>query len=160
ASASIPMRSPATSLAGTDGSSALSIDSPAVRSSATAASNADFTSGSPTFDQSSGTSAALSDFHGRPLPRPPSTGAVADDGSRGSAPAIVARIVRQSQTERASGPTLSNVYAPTMPPARETRPYVGRMPVRPQNADGQRIDPHVSVPRANVASPAATAAPE
>src|SRR5215471_12426801 len=47
-----------------------------------------------------------------------------------------------------------------MPPARETRPYVGRIPVSPQNADGQRIEPQVSVPSANVASPAATAAPE
>src|SRR5262245_57271848 len=47
-----------------------------------------------------------------------------------------------------------------MPPARDTSPYVGRMPVSPQNADGHRIEPHVSVPSANVASPPATAAPE
>ena len=34
------------------------------------------------------------------------------------------------------------------------------MPVSPQNADGHRIDPHVSVPSANGTMPAATAAPE
>ncbi len=58
------------------------------------------------------------------------------------------------------GPILSKVYAPTIPPARLTRPYVGRSPVTPQNADGQRIEPHVSVPIAKPTSPEATAAPE
>jgi hypothetical protein len=41
-----------------------------------------------------------------------------------------------------------------------TRPYVGRIPLAPQNADGQTIDPQVSVPIANAASPAATIAPD
>src|ERR1700730_2608930 len=40
------------------------------------------------------------------------------------------------------------------------RPYVGRNPLTPQNADGQMIEPQVSVPMANAASPAATIAPE
>src|SRR2546428_7969740 len=47
-----------------------------------------------------------------------------------------------------------------MPPARLTRPYVGRSPVTPQNADGQRIDPQVSVPMAKPTSAEAVAAPE
>src|SRR5439155_25211821 len=88
------------------------------------------------------------------------TGSCAAVGSSGSAPAIASRISRQSPAERASGPILSNVHEPTMPPARLTRPYVGRSPVMPQNAEGQRIEPQVSVPIAKPTSPAATAAPE
>src|SRR5208283_819619 len=47
-----------------------------------------------------------------------------------------------------------------MAPCRLTRPYVGRNPLTPQNADGHTIEPHVSVPIANPASPAATIAPD
>ena len=47
-----------------------------------------------------------------------------------------------------------------MAPYRLTRPYVGRKPLIPQNAEGQMIDPQVSVPMAKAASPAATIAPE
>ena len=47
-----------------------------------------------------------------------------------------------------------------MAPRRLTRPYVGRSPVTPQNAAGVTIEPEVSEPRANVTSPAATAAAE
>ena len=47
-----------------------------------------------------------------------------------------------------------------MAPERLTRPYEGRRPVVPQNADGHRMEPQVSVPSANATSPPATAAPE
>src|SRR5947209_3509486 len=45
-----------------------------------------------------------------------------------------------------------------MTPYRGTRPYVGFIPTMPESAPGWRIDPPVSVPRANTAWPAATAA--
>src|SRR6476469_1089948 len=44
-------------------------------------------------------------------------------------------------------------------PARLTRPKLGRRPVTPQRADGEMIDPHVSVPIVKPARPAAVAAP-
>ena len=47
-----------------------------------------------------------------------------------------------------------------MAPPRPTRPKVGRKPETPQNADGQTIEPQVSVPMAKAASAAATIAPE
>ena len=47
-----------------------------------------------------------------------------------------------------------------MAPYRLTRPYVGRKPLMPQKAEGQMIEPQVSVPMANAARPAATIAPE
>ena len=40
-----------------------------------------------------------------------------------------------------------------------TSPVEGRIPVTPQNAEGMRIEPAVSVPSAPGTSPAATAAP-
>ena len=66
----------------------------------------------------------------------------------------------QSSAERASGPILSIEYDSAMAPRRLTRPYVGRNPLTPQNAEGHTIEPHVSVPIANPASPAATIAPD
>src|SRR3954453_17897453 len=47
-----------------------------------------------------------------------------------------------------------------MAPCRLTRPYVGRRPLIPLNDDGHTIEPQVSVPIANAASPAETMAPE
>ena len=52
------------------------------------------------------------------------------------------------------------MYDSAIAPDRPTRPNVGRSPDTPQYADGQTIEPHVSVPIANAASPAATIAPE
>src|SRR5215467_9197849 len=66
----------------------------------------------------------------------------------------------QSSAERASGPILSIEYESAIAPYRLTRPYVGRNPLTPQYAAGQTIDPQVSVPMANAASPAPTIAPE
>jgi len=45
-----------------------------------------------------------------------------------------------------------------MSPYRDTLPYVGFTPVRFVNAQGWRIEPPVSLPSANGASPAQTAA--
>ena len=58
------------------------------------------------------------------------------------------------------GPILSIEYDNAIAPPRPTRPNVGRSPDTPQKADGHRIEPQVSVPMANAASPAATIAPE
>src|SRR5271169_5900105 len=80
--------------------------------------------------------------------------------SSGSWPAMAANIRVQSSALRAIGPILSMEYESAMAPWRLTRPYVGRRPVTPQNADGQTIEPQVSEPIANAASPAATIAPE
>lgn len=44
-----------------------------------------------------------------------------------------------------------------MPPARETRPKVGRRPVVPQRWLGEVMEPSVSVPIENPHSPAAVA---
>ena len=44
-----------------------------------------------------------------------------------------------------------------MPPARETRPKVGRSPVVPQRCDGEVMEPSVSVPMEKPQSPAAVA---
>jgi hypothetical protein len=44
-----------------------------------------------------------------------------------------------------------------MAPVRGTRPYVGRSPETPQNAEGQTIEPHVSEAIAKPTRPAAVA---
>src|SRR5579884_2826273 len=80
--------------------------------------------------------------------------------SCGSFPAITDKTNPQSSALRARGPILSIEYESAMAPWRLTRPKVGRKPDTPQNAEGQIIDPHVSVPMAKAASPAATIAPE
>src|SRR5713101_2099889 len=77
-----------------------------------------------------------------------------------SCPAMAAKMRAQSSALRAIGPILSMDGASAMVPYRLTRPYVGRRPMTPQNADGQMIEPHVSVPIAKAARPAATIAPE
>lgn len=47
-----------------------------------------------------------------------------------------------------------------MAPPRPTRPKVGRNPETPQKAEGQTMEPQVSVPMANAAMPEATIAPD
>ena len=66
----------------------------------------------------------------------------------------------QSSAERAIGPPWSSDEAKAIMPKRDTRPYVGLMPVMPQKAAGWRIEPPVSVPVAAGVRPAATAAAE
>jgi hypothetical protein len=52
------------------------------------------------------------------------------------------------------------VQAIAIAPCRLTRPKLGRMPLMPHCADGHRIEPRVSEPRAHGASAAATTAPD
>jgi hypothetical protein len=65
-----------------------------------------------------------------------------------------------SSTDRQMGPTLSRLPQSAIPPARETRPNVGRSPVVPQRCDGEVIEPSVSVPIEKAQSPAAVAEAE
>ena len=58
------------------------------------------------------------------------------------------------------GPIWSKDEANATKPYLETKPYVGFNPTTPQKADGWRIDPPVSLPRAQGTIPAATAAAE
>jgi len=81
-------------------------------------------------------------------------------GSRGSAPAMAASTSPQSSAVRQMGPILSIVHESAIAPYRLTRPNVGRSPLTPQHADGNMIDPHVSVPIANGTSAAPTDAPD
>src|SRR5262252_1212226 len=70
------------------------------------------------------------------------------------------RTVAQSSALRAIGPSLSSDHDSAIAPCRLTRPNVGLRPVTPQKAEGQTIEPKVSLPIANPARPAATTAPE
>src|SRR5215207_4878805 len=63
-------------------------------------------------------------------------------------------------TSRAIGPTVSSDGASGLTPSRGMRPCVVLSPTVPQQADGVRIDPAVSVPMATSASPRATATAE
>ena len=58
------------------------------------------------------------------------------------------------------GPAWSREEAKAIMPQRETVPYDGLSPVRPQSAAGWRIEPPVSVPVTAGARRAATAAAE
>src|SRR3546814_10851628 len=60
-------------------------------------------------------------------------------------------------TSRAIGPTASSDGPSGRTPSTEIRPWVGLSPTVPQQAEGVRIDPAVSVPIAMSASPVATA---
>ena len=64
-----------------------------------------------------------------------------------------------SSTVLAIGPTVSMDHAIGNAPRRLTRPHVGRRPTMPHQADGLRMDPAVSPPRAAAQSEAATATP-
>jgi hypothetical protein len=55
---------------------------------------------------------------------------------------------------------LSRLPQSCIPPARDTRPKVGRRPVVPQRWQGEVIEPSVSVPMAKAQRPAATAEAE
>src|SRR5262245_43378895 len=65
-----------------------------------------------------------------------------------------------SDTVRAIGPAVSCECAIGMIPERLTNPSVGLMPTSPLMADGDVIEPSVSVPTATAARLAAMAAPE
>ena len=84
-------------------------------------------------------------------------GVVTVDGSFGSAPWMVLNTMAQSSTVRQIGPTRSCDQASTIPPARLTRPKVGRSALRPHSRAGETIEPDVSVPMPNATQPAAVA---
>src|SRR5437762_4073735 len=63
----------------------------------------------------------------------------------------------QSSIVRQMGPTRSCDQASTMPPARLTRPKVGRSALSPHRVAGDTIEPDVSVPIPNATQPAAVA---
>jgi len=78
--------------------------------------------------------------------------------SRSSKPAVNRNIVSTSSAVRARTPTVSNEDPYAIKPYRETRPYVGLMPVTPQKEAGWRTLPPVSVPNAAGENLAVTAA--
>src|ERR1043165_1886639 len=65
--------------------------------------------------------------------------------------------IAQSSIVRQMGPTRSCDQASTMPPARLTRPKVGRNALSPHSRAGETIEPDVSVPMPNATQPAAVA---
>ncbi len=80
--------------------------------------------------------------------------------SSGSRPAIREYRRALSRTVFVIGPTWSRLEAKAMIPYRETVPYVGLSPTSPHSAAGCLIEPPVSDPSAQGASPAATATAE
>ena len=76
--------------------------------------------------------------------------------SSGSKPLAASRTRARSSVEDAIGPRWPTVPA-KMSPVRLILPHVGLMPKTPQRAEGIRIDPPPSPPRANGTSPVATA---
>src|SRR5204862_7937662 len=66
--------------------------------------------------------------------------------------------MRGSRTGGAIGPAVSWLWAIGTMPARETRPSVGLIPTSEHAADGQTIEPSVSVPTPSAAKFAAIAA--
>src|ERR1700735_3995987 len=84
-------------------------------------------------------------------------GASIEKRSAPSAPLIAASTSPVSSTKRQMGPILSSDQQSAIPPARDTRPKVGRRPVVPQRWLGEVIDPSVSVPIEKSHRPAAGA---
>jgi hypothetical protein len=68
--------------------------------------------------------------------------------------------VAASATVRHIGPVTSWLWARGTTPDRLVRPSVGLIPTMPQVADGQTIDPSVSVPSVPAARLAAAAMPD
>src|SRR5262249_34133831 len=78
------------------------------------------------------------------------------DGSFLDRSEIESRRIVASSTERASGPTQSNVGDRGTTPSAETWFRVGLKPATPQREAGIRTEPPVSVPIAATQRPAAT----
>ena len=74
-----------------------------------------------------------------------------------SSPSMTADTRANVTPSRANQPVVSDVGAWGSMPSTGTRPWVGRMPNRPQKLAGTRTDPPVSVPSAVSHSPDATA---
>ena len=88
------------------------------------------------------------------------TGTSADDGSLGSRPARALSTRAASPTLRVMGPTVSRLQARGYTPCLDMRPKVGLRPTMAQRAAGSLTEPPVSLPRAAMHWPAATAAAE
>src|SRR5476649_2612249 len=88
------------------------------------------------------------------------SGASTAVGSFASAPATARKTFSASRALRVNGPSLSSVQHNAIAPCRLMRPNVGRRPVTPQLADGNKIEPDVSEPIAKPTKPALTHAPE
>lgn len=65
-----------------------------------------------------------------------------------SGPAIVFKIATQSSTVRVNIPGTSIEFTSGMRPCRDTKPYVGFNPIKPQYEAGFLTDPPVSEPKA------------
>src|SRR5664279_528244 len=143
---------------GPSGNCTLPMVVPACCSTASACSNAAATSGSG-FSHAFSIRAMRNGFAGGlKLKRAFASGS--EPASRGSCPLTAASTSEQSSAVRHMGPILSMEYESAIAPPRPTRPKVGRNPETPQKAEGQTIEPQVSVPMANAAIPEATIAPE
>src|SRR5262245_10891539 len=81
-------------------------------------------------------------------------------GSRESVPAMVARRVARSRTQRAIGPGWSSDGAKGMAPSQLTSPKLGFKPATPQYDAGRVIEPPVCEPSAPRHMPHARAAAE
>ena len=81
------------------------------------------------------------------------------EGSSASYPAIACITMALSSIVQVSGPVWSSVQQLGRQCARLTRPKVALRPCSPQAAAGRRIEPPVSEPSENIASPAGTEAP-
>lgn len=79
-------------------------------------------------------------------------------GSAGSLPTVSASKAAMSHADLARIPGESKVVDDGRIPFRESRPVETLSPYKAANDAGQLIDPWVSVPKANGANPAATAA--
>src|ERR1700754_585895 len=75
------------------------------------------------------------------------------------APWMMLNTIAASSDVRVSGPTRSCDHASTIPPARLTRPNVGRSALSPQVDAGPTIEPDVSVPMPNATQPPPVAEP-
>ena len=89
---------------------------------------------------------------------PISTGGGSSGVTAAGPSAMACRIAAQSATVRAIGPGWSSEGAIGMIPSSGIRPCVGLIADVPQQADGIRSDPHVSLPRAAGVIRAASAA--
>src|SRR5207302_11254980 len=85
-------------------------------------------------------------------------GAAAAAASLGSGPTRAPSRMAASRTGRVIGPAVSWLWAIGTMPVRETRPSVGLIPTSEHAADGQTIEPSVSVPMPTAAKFAAIAA--
>src|SRR5690606_4781087 len=80
-------------------------------------------------------------------------------GTERSSSASIASRMAQQLTEAANAPEESRLLAKGKAPSAGMRAAVGLKPVRPQKAEGIRMEPPVSVPKAATAMPSATETP-